>query len=169
MMDWILSQPFWLAAAFLTCVAAFRSQATYWLGRGIRAGVVKTQWARRFETEKSQRVINALQKWGWPLIPVSFLTIGFQTSVQLTAGLIGWRWPRYTLAAAIGWILWGCAYAAGGLAIFLGLVALAARSWWLVLLAVLVVAAVIVAVVLTRRRHKAAAEEEACPSTPVGV
>ncbi|MDR0284618.1 MAG: hypothetical protein LBI33_06970, partial [Propionibacteriaceae bacterium] len=118
MIDWVQGQPFVLAAAFLTGVAAVRSQSTYWLGRGIRAGVVRTAWARKIATDKEQRVVRQLEHWGWPVIPVSFLTVGFQTAVQLTAGLLGWRWPRYTLAAIPGWLAWGCVYAAGGLAAF---------------------------------------------------
>ena len=153
MLDWITGQPFVIAAAFLTGVAAVRSQATYWLGRAIRAGVVKAPWAQKLASDKQRQVVDKLERWGWPLIPVSFLTIGFQTAVQLTAGLIGWHWPRYTLAAALGWILWGCVYAAGGLAAFMGVLALARQSWWL---AAAVVAVVVVVVVLLMRRRRAA-------------
>ena len=150
-MEWILGQPFLIAAAFLTGVAAFRSQATYWLGRGIRAGVVRGAWAEKLASDKQRRAVDKLERWGWPLIPVSFLTVGFQTAVQLAAGLIGWRWPRYVLAAIPGWILWGCVYAAGGLAVFAGLFALARQAWWAVAGVVVLVAAVIVLVVRLRR------------------
>jgi membrane protein DedA with SNARE-associated domain len=152
--EWILGQPFVVAALFLTGVAAVRSQATYWLGRGIRAGVIRTAWAARLASDKERRAVAQLEKWGWPLIPASFATIGFQTAVQLTAGLLGWRWVPYTLAALPGWILWGCVYAAGGLAAFLGLLALARQAWWLAVLAGLVVAGAIVAIVLVRRRRR---------------
>ena len=159
MLDWIGDQPFLIAAAFLTAVAGVRSQCTYWLGRGVRAGVVRTPWAEKLSQEKAQRVTARLERWGWPLIPVSFLTIGFQTAVQLTAGLIGWHWPRYTLAAIPGWILWGCVYAAGGLAAFVGIVTLANRAWWLAVVVVaVVVTAVVVAVVVIRRRRSATIE-----------
>ena len=167
MMDWIMGQPFVIAAAFLTGVAGFRSQATYWLGRAIRAGVVRGAWAEKLASDKQRRVVDRLERWGWPLIPLSFMTLGFQTAVQLTAGLIGWRWPRYTLAAIPGWILWGCVYAAGGLAAFVGLVALARQSWWLAAAVVLVSAAVIVIVVRRRRARTTAAEPD--PPTLIGA
>ena len=154
MIAWVESQPFLVAAAFLTCVVAFRSQLTYWLGRGIRAGVVRAAWAQKLTSDKQEHVVRQLEKWGWPLIPASFLTVGFQTAVQLTAGLVGWRWLPYTLAALPGWIAWGCVYAAGGLAAFLAILALARRSWWLAVLVLLAVIGVIVAVVLIRRRRK---------------
>jgi membrane protein DedA with SNARE-associated domain len=126
--EWILAQPFVFAAALLALVACFRSQGTYWLGRGIRAGVIRAKWAQRFQEEKATAAVARLEKYGWPAIPLSFLTVGFQTAVHLSAGLIGWRWPRYTLAASIGWVLWGVVYAAGGLAVFAGLFALAQAS-----------------------------------------
>ena len=157
MVDWILGQPFAIAAAFLTCVAAVRSQATYWLGRAIRAGVVRGAWAEKLASEKQRQVVDRLERWGWPVIPASFLTLGFQTAVQLTAGLIGWRWPRYTLAAVLGWLVWGCVYAAGGLAAFAGMVALARQAWWLVAIVVVALAGVVVLVVRSRRADRAVA------------
>jgi len=155
MYEWIQSQPFLIAAGFLTCVVGFRAEGTYWLGRGVRAGVVRASWAQKLASDNEKRVVAKLEKWGWPIIPLSFLTIGFQTAVQLTAGLIGWHWLRYTLAALPGWIAWGCVYAAGGLAAFAGLVALARQGWWLAVLVVAAVAMIVVGIVLVRRRLKA--------------
>ncbi|MDR2929340.1 MAG: hypothetical protein LBV06_00280 [Propionibacteriaceae bacterium] len=155
MMEWILAQPFAVAAVFLTGVAAVRSQCTYWLGRGIRAGVIQTTWARRLTQDKTVRARAQLERVGWPIIPLSFLTVGLQTAINLSAGLIGWNWLRYTLAAVAGWILWGCVYAAGGLAVFAGATALAARSPWLVVLVGLVIAVIVIAIVLRRRRQRA--------------
>ncbi|MDR2975508.1 MAG: hypothetical protein LBV00_12520 [Propionibacteriaceae bacterium] len=153
MMEWILAQPFAIAALFLTGVAAVRSQSTYWVGRGIRAGIIRTGWARRISEDKTARARQQLERWGWPLIPLSFLTIGLQTAINVSAGLIGWRWLWYTIAAIPGWIMWGCVYAAGGLAVFVALAALAARSPWLVVLTVFVVVAAIVVLILARRRR----------------
>jgi len=128
MVQWILSQPFALAASFLVVVAAVRSQCTYWLGRGIRAGVVRSAWAVRLQSEAVAKGQARLEQWGWPIIPLSFLTVGVQTAVNLAAGLVGWGWIRYTLAASLGWLAWGLVYAAGGLAVFGALVALAQDS-----------------------------------------
>ena len=155
MIDWIMGQPFLIAASFLTGVAGVRSQCTYWLARAIRAGVVRTAWAEKLASDQEQRAVRKLEKWGWPLIPVSFVTIGFQTAVQLAAGLVGWRWLPYTLAALPGWIIWGCLYAAGGLATFVGLATLARQAWWLAVLAVVLLIGIIVLVVTLRRRARA--------------
>jgi membrane protein DedA with SNARE-associated domain len=146
MVDWILGQPFAVAMALLTLVACFRSQCTYWLGRGIRAGVVKAKWAQRLVEGKAQLATAKLEKWGWPIIPASFLTVGFQTAVHLTAGLLGWRWPRYTLAASIGWLAWGAIYAAGGLGVFMAAAAIFQRSPILAVAFVKLIAVAIIAI-----------------------
>ena len=155
MIDWFTGQPFWIAAIALTAVAAVRSQSTYWLGRAIRAGLLRGQWAKRLDNDKVGGATAKLERWGWPLIPLSFFTVGFQTAVNLAAGLIGWRWLKYTLAAIPGWIAWGCLYAAGGLVIFAGAWALVTRSPLIgsALIAVVVAA---VALVIWRRRRRLA-------------
>ncbi|MDR1187951.1 MAG: hypothetical protein LBK95_10945 [Bifidobacteriaceae bacterium] len=163
MIDWILSKPFVLAFGFLTAVACVRSQCTYWVGRAVRAGVLKAAWAKRMTGEGAERARDKLERWGWPVIPVSFLTVGFQTAVNMSAGLIGWRWWRYTLAAVPGWMMWGSVYAAGGLAVFAGIARVAQDS---PVLAAAVIQAVIVAaltaIAWTRyraaRKHQVAAQ-----------
>ncbi|MDR2373545.1 MAG: VTT domain-containing protein [Bifidobacteriaceae bacterium] len=158
MVDWVLSKPFAVAFVFLTAVACVRSQCTYWLGRGVRAGLVRSAWAKRLTSEGADKARDRLERWGWPAIPVSFLTIGFQTAVNLSAGLIGWRWWRYTLAAVPGWIMWGSVYATGGLALFAGLASIAQESPVLgaaIVQAVVVVVLTIVAWVRYRASRRA--------------
>mgnify|MGYP004629920763 CR=1 FL=1 len=46
------------------------------------------------------------------------LTVGFQTVVQLAAGMLDWKWSKYTLVALPGYLAWGFVYAAGGLTLF---------------------------------------------------
>ena len=152
MLDWIDGQPFLIAAAFLTLVAGVRSQATYWVGRGVRAGAIRTKWAQKMASDKGTRAVDLIQRWGWPIIPLSFLTVGLQTAVQAAAGVLGWRWLPYTLAAIPGWLLWGCIYAAGGLAAFAALFSLTSRAWWLAVVVVVLIAAIIAAVIWRRRR-----------------
>jgi len=151
--EWILNLPFWVAAGFLAAVAALRGQCTYWVGRAVNAGLARSRWSRRLRSERFQGGIEAIQKWGWPIIPLSFLTVGFQTAVNAGAGLLGWPWLRYTLAAIPGYLLWGAVYATGGLAAFGALFALARQSWWIVGLAGLALAA-LAGVLVARRRQR---------------
>jgi membrane protein DedA with SNARE-associated domain len=116
LINWILQLPFGLAALFLTLVATVRAQTTYWLGRAVAAGLGRTRLGGWLERDAVVRARAALERWGWPIIPLSFLTIGFQTAVNFSAGAVGWRWWRYSLAALPGYVMWGCVYAAGGLA-----------------------------------------------------
>jgi membrane protein DedA with SNARE-associated domain len=160
-LDWVLAQPFWFAVVFLTAVALVRSQCTYWVGRGVLAGVIKAGWAKRAASESTLKAKDRLERWGWPLIPLSFLTVGFQTAVNFSAGLIGWRWLRYTLAAVPGWIMWGFVYALGGLAVFKGIVALAARSPWITVATVQVVVCLVALAIYARWRWRRLRQEEA--------
>jgi membrane protein DedA with SNARE-associated domain len=159
--EWVLAKPFVVAFVFLTAVACVRSQCTYWLGRAVRAGVVRAAWAKRLTSEGAERARERLERWGWPAIPVSFLTVGFQTAVNLSAGLIGWRWWRYTLAAVPGWLMWGSVYAAGGLAVFAALAQVTQRS---PVLAAAIIQSLVVAVltIIAWVRHRAQAQ----PQTP---
>jgi membrane protein DedA with SNARE-associated domain len=120
--------------------------------------LVRSAWAKRIASQAALRARDKLERWGWPMIPVSFLTVGLQTAVNLSAGLIGWRWPKYTLAAVPGWIMWGVVYAAGGLALFAGIAAIWAAAPWLAVATVqTLVVLVVAAVYITRRRRVLAA------------
>ncbi|MDR1388025.1 MAG: hypothetical protein LBJ44_10695 [Propionibacteriaceae bacterium] len=164
-MAWIEGNPFIVAFAFLTAVAAVRSQCTYWLGRGIRAGLVRYSWAQSLSQRASAQAWHRIQRWGWPVIPLSFLTVGFQTAVNLSVGLLGWPWRRYTPAAMIGWVLWGFVYAAGGLAVFAGLAALVRRSPLIAgAVVALALTGAVVALRLLKRSRAAAVEPAEAPA-----
>ncbi len=116
MLNWVASLPLWLATTFLFVIVFFRAQCTFWLGKLSYHGILKTKWGKKLEknSETSSGII-AIQRIGWPIIPLSFLTVGFQTAVQFGAGLTNWSWFRYTLAALPGYLAWGFIYAIGGL------------------------------------------------------
>ena len=45
MPSWLEGKPFAITFAVLFCIVLLRAQATYWLGRGVTAGVLHTRWA----------------------------------------------------------------------------------------------------------------------------
>ena len=70
---------------------------TFGLGKLTHMGILKTKWGKKAEKSEENRAgMLALQKYGWPVIPLSFLTVGFQTVVQLAAGMLDWKWSKYT-------------------------------------------------------------------------
>ncbi len=144
---------------FLLAVVFFRAQGTYWLGRWVRgraelASQVPpdargSRWVRRFSGPRMDKASAFLDKWGFIGVPVSFLTIGFQTMVNASAGYSRMRWDLYTAAMIPGCIAWAIIYAALGLTIYSAFVA----APWLSLAAL--VGLVALAFALTRLRRNA--------------
>lgn len=146
--------PFALVYTFLLVVVFLRAQATYWLGRAVAAGMLRTRWSRHFTGPRVTKAIGSIERWGWPIIPLSFLTIGFQSAVNAGAGVIRMRWVRYTLAMIPGCLVWALVYSLGGLAAFEAAAALAARSPWVLVAVILLLGIVVTAVVLRVRRRR---------------
>lgn len=140
--------------------SAARSQATYWIGRGVAAKLLGARWSHRLDGPRTKRAIASIERWGMPIVPLSFLTIGFQTAINGAAGLIRIHWLRYTLWAVPGWILWSLLWTGVGFAAVIGALSLAARSPWALVGAILVVVAVVTFVVLRLRRRRAAVGAE---------
>lgn len=147
---WIEQLPLWQATLFLAAGAFFRAQTTFWLGKLAYHGIGKTKWGKKTEEdEKTRAGIAAIQRFGWPVIPLSFLTIGLQSAIQFGAGLLDWKWTHYTLVAVWGYLLWGFVYAAGGLALFNSIVH--GSVGLLILFIILVILVWLAAFILVRR------------------
>lgn len=108
------SWPYPIAVAVLFLIALARGNATYWLGRAAQAGAGRTR-ARRLLTSsgfaRARRLING---WGPPIVAASFLTVGFQTLLNLAAGVTRMPLRRYVPAVALGSLLWGFLYGTVG-------------------------------------------------------
>lgn len=156
MPTWFEGMPFGIAVAALFLIVLLRAQATYWIGRGVIAGALRTRLADKLTGPRMTKAISLLNRYGPPVVTVSFLTIGFQTVANAGAGLIRMPWVRYTIAMVIGSVMWALIYATVGFAAFDAAMALAAHSPWLLLGVVVALIAVVVAVVLVRRRRSAA-------------
>lgn len=166
--------PWWWLFCFLLVLVFFRAQATYWLGRWVRHGLAipadaeagsvpqpssrRARIAARFSGPTWDRAERFLDRWGFIGVPLSFLTIGFQTMVNAAAGFGRMRWDLYTVAMIPGCAMWALVYSAAGFS----LVSAWKTSPWIVVAAVLgVVALAGVFTRLRRRRVRA--------STDVGV
>lgn len=161
MPTWFEGMPFGIAVAALFLIVLLRAQATYWIGRGVIAGALHTRFATRLNGPRTTRAIALLNRYGPPVVTVSFLTVGFQTVANAAAGLIRMPWLRYTVAMLIGCIMWALIYATVGFAAFDAAMALAAHSPWLLVAALVLIVAVVAAVVVVRRRRRRATRDDA--------
>lgn len=144
--------PFWWLVLALFVIVFCRAQATYWIARGALAGASRSRWGRWLGSAAVRRGSALLDRWGLPVVTVSFVTVGLQTVMNAAAGLARVPWWRYLLAMVPGCVAWAFLYATVGLAVFWAVVAaLAGSPWGIAAMALLVVAAV-VAVTVVRHR-----------------
>ena len=126
-MDWVKDTPFWIALTGLFIIAMARGQGTYWIARvvteqtlrhthpaeGWRAGV--HHW---LQGEGTARGRQAIERWGLVMVPLCYLTVGFQTLVLAAAGMLRISWPTFTLVQAPGALAWALLYATIGFAVW---------------------------------------------------
>lgn len=147
-------QPFAVVYFTLLVVIMLRAPATYWIGRGLGTGVKRSRMGERLgpRLDRAQERVN---RYGAPVVTLSFLTVGVQTAVNLAAGVVRMSFPRYITAMFIGGLAWAGLW---------GVVISGVVGTWLVLfldspwtaLGVAVVAAVLVtAMVSYTRRNRA--------------
>jgi membrane protein DedA with SNARE-associated domain len=164
---WLEGRSFAVTATILFLIVLARAQATYWAGRGAMAGALHTTLRRRLTGPRMTRAIAALNRWGLPLITVSFITIGFQTVVNAAAGLTRMHWGRYTAAMLPGCVAWAVMYATIGFAAFTAWMRLGGVWQWVALAALVVLAAAGVAIAVHVKRRLRAAGESTMGTAPV--
>lgn len=169
MLDALAALPFWQAFLALFAAAMVRSNGTYWVGRGAVAGWGRYRGAHG---ELGARAETLLRRLGPVAVTLSYLTVGIQTAVHLTAGVMRMSLRWYVPAAVVGSALWAVLYATVGLAVVQAWLAAEAGSWWGVAVIGLVVATAVAALVARRRRRAAPGERPAAadghPGSPVG-
>lgn len=150
MLDW----PVWQTICTLWVIVNLRSNATYWLGRGITFGASRTRLVKVVDGPVMARAEVFMKRWGIFAVPVSFLTIGIQTAVHLTAGVTRMPVLRYVLSVMVGGVPWAILYGTIGLAAFWAALLAAGRVGWpLVAAAVLVLVGLVGYLRHYRRKH----------------
>lgn len=159
MLETLAALPFWQAFLALFASAMVRSNGTYWVGRGAVAG-----WQRYRGThgELTARAEALLRRLGPFAVTLSYLTVGIQTAVHLTAGVMRMPLRWYVPAAVAGSALWAVLYATVGLAVVQAWLAAEAGAWWGA--AVVALALVTVAAIVVRRRRNRSAVPQATAS-----
>ena len=84
---WNLPFPAVVAALFV--IVMLRANGTYWLGRLGSAGARRTRLGRLLDSPGYARATERIDRFGPPVVALSFLTIGFQTVANLAAGVSG--------------------------------------------------------------------------------
>ncbi len=152
-MEWVRQLPLAQGLAVMFVIALLRGNATYWVGRGAAAGVIRLG-RNRPPSERRQRgrarAEALIARWGVLAVPLSFLTVGLQTAVNATAGALRMPLRRYLPAVAVGAVLWAILWFTAGLAVIGAAIELALGSPWL-LGAVLLIALGIGGWLLLRR------------------
>lgn len=118
-----LKEHYVLYFLFFVMGAAMRSQSFYWLGRygnyaALHAHKPTDGWKlkiwEKIHAPQTKEKIELINRRGIVIIPLSFLTIGIQSVINLAAGLTAIPWPRYTVAALPGWFMWAAIYSSAG-------------------------------------------------------
>jgi membrane protein DedA with SNARE-associated domain len=109
---WNLPFPAVVAALFV--IVMLRANGTYWLGRLGSAGARHTRLARLLDSPGYVRASERIDRFGPPVVALSFLTIGFQTVVNLAAGATTMKLRHYLPAVVIGSVAWALLYATLG-------------------------------------------------------
>ncbi|MFF5792087.1 DedA family protein [Paeniglutamicibacter sp. NPDC012692] len=149
MMDWLRDAPFGWAYAFLFLLAMARANTTYWLGRGIAAGVKHTRFQHLMTGSIYQRAERFIQRWGIFAIPLSFMTVGIQTAVNASAGVARMPLARYIPSVIVGCLIWATIYSTVGMAVVYAWIAL---GWQWIVAGALVVAITTFAWIRYRRQ-----------------
>jgi len=107
--------PFPLAVGALFVIVLLRAGGTYALGRAARSGASKTRVQHLIDSPRFARAQELIERWGAPVVVLSFLTVGFQTVANLAAGVARMPMRRYLPALVIGGLIWAVLYAPVGL------------------------------------------------------
>ncbi|MFB7170814.1 DedA family protein [Streptomyces sp. NPDC056254] len=106
-----------LTAGALYVIVLLRAGGTFAVGWLAGAGARRSRLAGRISTPRFQRAERAIQRWGAPVVAVSFLTVGFQTAANFLAGSMRMPLPRYLPALFVGGAAWALIYATAGLGV----------------------------------------------------
>lgn len=162
MPSWLQGWPFAGLYLFFLAGALARSQAMYWLGRGVAAGVLRSSWQARLANPRTDRARGLVERWGMPVVPLAFLTVGLQSAVFTVTGLLRVGWLRFSLWALPGALVWAGLWTTGGIAVLgtAAAVVTGSREGVLVVVAVLLVAAMVVTLLLRRRAVRDSSAED---------
>ncbi|MFJ4872923.1 DedA family protein [Streptomyces sp. NPDC088757] len=150
-----------LTAAALYVIVLLRAGGTFAVGWLAGAGARRSRLAGRISSAKFLRAERAIQRWGAPVVAVSFLTVGFQTAANFLAGTLRMPLSRYLPALFVGGAAWALIYATAGIGVLEVLGRLFAEQTALGVAAVAALLLALCGTVVYRRRRAARSSGEA--------
>ncbi len=154
MRDLVDGWPFWVVLVVFWLGALARGTATYWVGRGMRAGGARSRWAHHLERPGVARAERLVRRIGPPAVTLGFLTVGLQSAINASSGMLRMPPRRFVPAVVLGALLWAVLYTTVGLTVVDA--ALGRLPWWWLLLA----GALVLVVVLGTRRLRRRLDRE---------
>ncbi|WP_329209267.1 DedA family protein [Streptomyces sp. NBC_01708] len=148
-----------LTAGTLYVIVLLRAGGTFAIGWLAGASARRSRFAGRISSAKFRRAELAIQRWGAPVVAVSFLTVGFQTAANFLAGSMRMPLPRYLPALLVGGAAWALIYATAGLGVLEVLARLFAERTALGGSAAAVLVLAVCGVVVYRRRRAVPSSE----------
>ncbi len=124
---WWDDQGFVITFVALLVVAIVRGQLTYWIARIVtERTLARTHPVQGWQAsvhswlqgEGLARGRRSLQRWGLIVVPLCYLTVGFQTLVLAAAGVMQIRWSWFTAAQLPGAAAWALIYSTIGFAVW---------------------------------------------------
>jgi membrane protein DedA with SNARE-associated domain len=143
------------AIAVLFVIVLLRAGGTYALGRGSRAGVKRLLERRGRMAPQLARAEVVIERFGSPVVALSFLTVGFQTAVNLAAGVLRMPLVKYIPALLVGGAMWATLYGVLGLATVNAIMQAAAQNPIAAVLSVIGVVALLVLLEFATRKARA--------------
>jgi len=128
MTEWLSALGFWELLGALFVIVFLRTQATYWIARGVVSGAAGTRWGRWLNGPAVGRASALLARYGPPVVTLSFVVVGLQTVMNAAAGAARMRWWVYLVWMLPGCVAWALIYATIGFALLWALIGAAAGT-----------------------------------------
>jgi membrane protein DedA with SNARE-associated domain len=151
--SWVEGWPVWLVFGVLWLGAFARGNATYWVGRGVRAGGGRSRFSEQLDRPTVRRAEGWVQRFGAPAVALGFLTVGVQTAINASAGMLRMPQRRFLPAVTVGALLWALVYTTVGFTVLDAW--FGDLAWWWALVALGVVAVI---VLVSRRLEREPAD-----------
>lgn len=138
MREFVEGLPWWLAFIVLFLAAEARGNAIHFLGRGMRAGGDRTRLRRWLDGSAIAAAERLVRRFGPPAVTLGHLTVGLQSAITASSGMLRMPQRRFQPALAVGAAIWAGIYTTVGFTVADALVG--AVPWWWAVAALLGVA-----------------------------